>query len=249
MRRETSVTNGGVDQCWIWILVPLDPVPHDDHEPALPGTGIFFTDDPPGTLTQDRIIRLPFLSLRGFPFPGDLISGKLSNPSFLCSPILSPSVWCGMSGTISDIQELNRLFTTLAYNTGMELSIENLRRLGGCQEHHPAVSGISGSGLPDPAHQQNRPQCQAFQTGDLVQGLPDESVHAVSVVRPARSGQSVHGTSGGNGDLQPMAPSSRDRPFVLCAMVIGRNRSRLRVPDDPKAGLDCRSEMVRPGFR
>ncbi len=27
---------------------------------------------------------------------------------------------------ISDIQELNRLFTTLAYNTGMELSIENL---------------------------------------------------------------------------------------------------------------------------
>ena len=31
-----------------------------------------------------------------------------------------------MSGTISDIQELNRLFTTLAYNTGMELSIENL---------------------------------------------------------------------------------------------------------------------------
>ena len=27
---------------------------------------------------------------------------------------------------ISDIQELNRLFTTLAYNTGMELSLENL---------------------------------------------------------------------------------------------------------------------------
>lgn len=68
-------------------------------------------------------------------YPEAVLSGTVRNnlDRYIKSDIIDKVLLRDLPGLygIGDIQELNRLFTTLAYNTGMELSLEGLSKTSG----------------------------------------------------------------------------------------------------------------------
>ena len=108
---------------------------------------------------------------------------------------------------IGDIQELNRLFTSLAWNTSQEVSLDELsKRSGVAKNTIKQVPRVSGSSLPDPGGSPDRPERPPFPARHHLQGLSDQPVPPIGAPCAGWTGRRGHGRPGGDCRGGPMVP-------------------------------------------
>jgi hypothetical protein len=126
---------------------------------------------------------------------------------------------------IGDIQELNRLFTALAWNTAQELSLDTLS---------------TGSGV---AKNTLKKYVEYLEARGQLQGVPDQPVSPVGTLCAARCRRRSHGSSGRDGRGGAVVP--RPGADSVCPLGRGGSGPGAARPRGP-AGMGGRGQVERP---